>query len=182
MVKRLLLVAGLTVGLLLGTGSAGAQQYPPEPFFLAVSDSTVVPGQTITVTGHETPGATSVTFTFFSVAQSLGSTTPDANGDFSASVTIPSDATLGNHTITGTDNTGREVSASVTVVAAGEGDDDDEAVAAAPGAAAPGAEAGALPRTGDDSLPLLRVGALLLALGGVLVLLTRRRREAAAQA
>jgi LPXTG-motif cell wall-anchored protein len=91
------------------------------------------------------------------------------------------DATLGQHTITATDSTGRDVSATVTVVAAGEGEGEDEGAAAA-GAAAPGAGGGALPRTGDDSLPLLRVGAILLALGGVLVLLTRRRHQTAAQA
>jgi LPXTG-motif cell wall-anchored protein len=170
MVKRLLLVGGVAVGLLLTTGPAGAQQYPPGAFFLSLSDSTVVPGQTITATGAVTPGATSVTFTFFSVAQTLTTATPDADGNVSASLTIPTDAAVGDHTITATDSTGLEVSTSVTVVAA-EG-------AGAGGQEAAGA-AGALPRTGDDSLPLLPVGAVLVALGGVCVLVARRRLKAA---
>jgi LPXTG-motif cell wall-anchored protein len=173
MAKRLLLVAGLTVGLLLTASPAGAQQYPPGAFFLSLSDTTVVPGQTITVTGAVTPGATSVTFTFFSVAQDLGSATPDADGNVSTSLTIPTDATLGDHTITATDSTGLEVSADVTVVSA------DGAGAGAPGAAG---AAGALPRTGSDSLPLLPVGAGLVAVGGVILLVTRRRLKASAKA
>jgi LPXTG-motif cell wall-anchored protein len=172
MVKRLLVLGGLTVGLLLTTGPAGAQQYPPGAFFLTLSDTTVVPGQTITATAAVTPGATSVTFTLFSVAQTLATATPDAGGNVSASLTIPTDAAPGDHTITATDSTGLELSASVTVVGA-EG----------AGAGAPGgpAAAGALPRTGDDSRPLLPVGAVLVALGGVLVVLARRRLKATAK-
>jgi hypothetical protein len=170
MVKRLLLLGGVTIGLLLTTGPAGAQQYPPGAFFLSLSDTTVVPGQTITATGAVTPGATSVTFTFSSAPQTLTTATPDADGNVSASLTIPTDAAAGEHTITATDSTGLEVSASVTVVAA------DGAGAAAPGGPA---AAGALPRTGGDSLPLLPVGAVLVALGGVCVLVARRHLKAA---
>jgi LPXTG-motif cell wall-anchored protein len=177
MAKRLLLVVGLALGLALATSApAGAQEdddgYPPSVFFLTLSDTTVVPGQTITASGAMTPGSTSITFTFLSQPVSLGSTTPNADGTFSTSVTIPSDATLGSHTITATDSAGVSVSAGVEVVAAGDeaADEDEGVTVTAPGAA------GALPRTGDDSLPLLRVGAVLLAAGGLLVFLTRRQR------
>jgi hypothetical protein len=186
MVKRLLLVAGLTVGLVLVTSTAGAQQYPPGTFPLTLSDTTVVPGQTITATGTLTPGATSVSFAFHSEEDDLGSTTPDAAGNHSASLTIPTNATLGSHTITATDNLGAQASAGVTVVAAGGGAGAAGAGGGAAGAGVAGAgavgggAAGGLATTGDNSsLPLLRVGAVLLALGGLLVFLTRRREESA---
>ncbi len=190
MVKRLLLVAGLTVGLVLATSSAGAQQYPPGGFFLTLSDTTVVPGQTITATGALTPGATSVSFAFFSDEEDVGSNTPDAAGNFTHSLTIPSNATVGSHTITATDSTGAEVSANVNVVGAGAGAAGAGTGAAGvgtgvgTGAAGVGAGAtGGLAATGNDSsLPLLRVGAVLLALGGLLVFLTRRRQESAVSA
>jgi LPXTG-motif cell wall-anchored protein len=179
MTKRLLLVIGLAAGLALASSApAGAQEddgYPPDVFFLTVSDATPFPGQTITASGAMTPGSTSISFTFFSQPVGLGSTTPNPDGTFSSSVTIPSDATLGDHTLSATDSTGLTLSVALDVVAPGDAADDDEGVtAAAPGAAG---AAGALPRTGDDtSLPLLRVGAVLVAAGGLLLFLTRRRR------
>jgi LPXTG-motif cell wall-anchored protein len=179
MPKRLLLVVGLALGLALaGSAPAGAQEaddgYPPSVFFLTLSDTTVVPGQTITASGALTPGSTSVSFTFFSQPVSIGSTTPNADGTFTTSLTIPSDADLGSHTITATDSAGVSVSAGVEVVASGQaGAEGEQGVTVT----VPGTAAGALPRTGDDSLPLLRIGAVLLAGGGLLVFLTRRRRD-----
>ncbi len=134
-----------------------------------------------------------MSFAFFSDEEDLGDATPDEDGNFTASLTIPSNATAGEHTITATDNTGRSVSSGVTVVAAGAGGAGAGGAGAggagAGGAGAAGAGAGAtgvgatgatggLPRTGDDlGVPLLRVGAVLLALGGLLVFMTRSRRE-----
>jgi LPXTG-motif cell wall-anchored protein len=195
MVKRLLLVSGLAIGLVVAAHPGGAQQYPPGTFFLTLSDTTVVPGQTITATGRVTPGATSVSFAFFSEEEDVGTSVPDDDGNFSHTLTIPSNATPGNHTITATDNTGLELSAAVTVVSAGEGAAGAGAGAGAAGAGAVGAGAvgarevgarevgagGGLPRTGDNlAVPLLRAGAVLLALGGLLVFLTRRRRGSTA--
>jgi LPXTG-motif cell wall-anchored protein len=174
--KRLLLVIGVLTGFVVGAAPASAQQYPPGAFFLTLSDTTVVPGQTISFTGAVSPDATTVTLTFFSVAQSLGSATPDDDGNISGSVTIPTDATLGTHTITAADDTGLEVSATVEVVsaqaAAGAG------AGAAGAAAGQAGAAGGLPITGDDSVPMLRAGGALLALGCLLVFLTRRREPA----
>jgi LPXTG-motif cell wall-anchored protein len=164
----LLLVAGLTLGLIAAGAPAGAQQYPPGAFFITVSDTTVVPGQTITVSGRVTAGATTVSFTFFSVAQSLGGATPAADGTFSSSVTIPTNAEVGSHTLVANDNAGLEVSASLTVVSAGT---------AGAGAAT---GAGDLPRTGDDtSIPLARIAALLVAAGGIALFFARRRKSTA---
>ena len=46
--------------------------------------------------------------------------------------------------------------------------------------AAGAAPAGTLPRTGDDSLPLAGIGVVLVALGGLAVLVTRKRSAATA--
>jgi LPXTG-motif cell wall-anchored protein len=173
MMKRLLVATGLVIALVLAASPAGAQQYPPSAFFVSVSDTTVVPGQTVTVSGSVTPGASGVEVSFFSVEVSLGSATPAVDGAFSLSATIPSDATVGEHTITAVDSTGLELSTGVTVVGAGQ------ATAAAAGAAgAGGTGGGGLARTGGESLPLVGIAAVLLAGGGLLVLGSRRRRHA----
>lgn len=195
MVTRFLVVSGLAIGLLVAASPAGGQQYPPGSFILSLSATTVVPGQTISASGTLSPGATGVSFAFFSDEEDLGDATPDDDGNFTASLTIPSNATVGEHTITATDSNGFSASSGVTVVSAGAGG------AGAGGAGAGGAGAGgagtgagttatgtgtgvsgaggALPRTGDDvAVPLLRVGAVLLALGGLLVFVTRSRRGA----
>ncbi len=177
MVRRSLVVVAVIAALAVTAGPAsmaGAQQYPPGGFFISLSATTVVPGQTIDVNGAVSPGASAVTFTFFSVAQSLGSVTPAADGTFDASVTIPTDAELGSHTLVANDNTGLEVSAAVTVVAAGAGEG-----AGAGAGAGTGTGAGDLPRTGDDtSIPLARIAAVLVAAGGAALYFGRRRRSA----
>jgi LPXTG-motif cell wall-anchored protein len=195
MAKRLLLVIGLALGLALaGSGAAGAQEddgYPPDDDFITVDDTTVVVGQTITVTSGTYAAGASVSHTFASQPTDIGTATAGADGVAVLSATVPNVAP-GAHTITATgeDDTGGTLSQSVgiTVVAAGDeaADDDDDVAGIAVDDGVAGAvdddvdvaddAAGALPRTGDDSLPLLRVGAVLLAAGGLLVFLTRRRR------
>jgi LPXTG-motif cell wall-anchored protein len=172
MLKRTMLAAlAVTAALTLGAAAAGAQ-YPPPPNFCTVSDTTPTPGQSITLTCGTYVAGSTVTFTFFSAPVTLGSATADANGVVTATVTIPADATLGEHTITATGPAAAggtlTNSVGITVVGAGQ---------AGAGTFVPGTFTGALPRTGNDSsLPLARAGALLLAVGGVLVLAARRRR------
>jgi 5'-nucleotidase len=170
MIRRTMLVVAVVATLTaLGAPSAGAQPYPPGGLFLAFSDTTVVPGQTITISGAMTAGATSITFVFASTPSSLGSVTPAADGTFSADVTIPADASVGSHTITATDSTGFSITGTLTVVGAD-------------GAGA-GAGAGGLPRTGDDtSIPMARLAALLMAAGGAALFVARRRKAALADA
>ena len=148
---------------------AEAQQYPPEEEGVQVSDTTVTPGQPITIAGCCISGEGVITIE--SAPQVIGSTTGDPDdGSFSAQVTIPSDITPGTHTIRVSgeafDGSGPVVySTTVTVV----------------GGAAPGA--GTLPRTGDDTtIPLTRVAIMLVAVGSAFVIGARRRataREAA---
>ena len=171
MIRRTMLavaVLGVLAALVGPASTAGAQQYPPGAFFITCTPTTVSPGQTISCSGTVTAGATTVSFTFFSVAQSVGSVTPAADGSFTAPVTIPTNATVGAHTLVATDNTGLEVSTALTVVGQG---------AAGAGAGA-GTTGGGLPRTGDDtSIPLARIAALLVAGGGAALFFARRRRS-----
>lgn len=174
--KRML-VAIATVGLVaaFAAAPAGGQEYPPDEDFITVDDTTVVVGQTITITSGTYVAGSAVSHTFASQPVDIGTATAGSDGVAVLTATVPNVAP-GAHTITATgeDDTGGTLSQSVaiTVVAAGDdAADDDEGVAAGARGAA-----GALPRTGDDSLPLLRVGAVLIAAGGLLLFLTRRRR------
>jgi LPXTG-motif cell wall-anchored protein len=180
--KRML-VAAATVGLVaaFAAAPAGGQEYPPDADFITVDDTTPTVGQTITITSGTYVAGAAVSLTFASQPVDLGTATASGDGVATQTATVPNVAE-GQHTITatGTDDTGGTLSQSVTVTvvsaradggadagAAGAGDDDGAAGAA-----------GGLPRTGDDSLPLLRAGGALLALGCLLVFLTRRREPA----
>jgi membrane anchored protein len=182
--RKLVSALAITAGLTLLAAPAWAQDdYPPDSEQgLTVSESTVAPGETITVSGDGAePGATVVfRLTRSSAAlgashalmagprlaalvrpqaQSsvgLGSTTADADGSFSATLTIPSNTAEGTYTLTAT--SGGVVLATATIV-----------VDAAGG--------GALPFTGSDVAPGLAVGATLIVAGGLLLLAVRRRRS-----
>jgi LPXTG cell wall anchor motif len=185
------LVSALTVaaGLTMLASPATAQPYPPtSDEGLTVSESTVTPGQQITVSGDGAePGATvTITLTRSStslgaghrvvaagpvlaglvaasrpLAQSsvvLGRTTADDDGSFSTTVTIPSSTDPGVYTLSAI--SGGEVLsvATLRVVAA----------------------AGGLPFTGTDVGPGLAIGAGLIVAGGLLLLAVRRRRSSVA--
>jgi LPXTG-motif cell wall-anchored protein len=168
---------------------------------ITVTAGTFAPGSTVTITFRSTPRV---------LGEDDDDEGADESGRVVRDVTIPADATLGTHTITasGTAPSGapRSLSTTVTVVPAGAGAGAPGAGVGAPGAGVGAAEAGvgaaeagvgaaearvgavgaavgaeeALPRTGDDSIPLLRVGLVTLAVGAGLVFVTRRRRAAAA--
>ena len=157
------LVAGTvaaTVALLLVAVPADAQY--AEPAVLTSSDgSGCTPGSPVTLTAAGAVPGTDVTFIFGPDQVVLGIATADANGVAVLQATWPVDASSGLH----------------TVVAQGlDGDPDGPVpldlsveVTCAPGAA------GALARTGSDSLPWVRIGVVLVALGGILLLTTRKR-------
>jgi hypothetical protein len=102
--KKLAAVAmpALMVVLLVGLvpTPASAQPYPPPRNPTCnVSDTTISPGDQVTVSGkHWRPGST-VTFTLQPEGINLGSTTVGVNGKFSAVVTIPTNIQPGPHTI-----------------------------------------------------------------------------------
>jgi|SoiMethySBSTD1v2_1073268.scaffolds.fasta_scaffold118758_2 LPXTG-motif cell wall-anchored protein len=173
MVKRIVIAIVTAVGLTAAAAvatPAGAQQYPPAGNLCTVSDTTVSPGQSITLTCGTYLGGATVTFTFFSAPVDLGSATADGSGVVTAELTIPQ-AAAGAHTITATGQSASGPltnSVSLTVSASGS---------SGAGAGAGTSGTGGLPRTGDDSsVPLARAAIVLVAAGGALVFLARRRR------
>ena len=184
LVSALAIATGLT---LLGAPAYAQEDYPPATDEgLTVSESTVGPGESITISGDGAdPGAT-VTFKLVRSSSalgasrvllagprlaalvrpqaqssvSLGSTTADGDGSFSATLTIPSGLDDGVYTLIA--SSGGEVLATVTV-----------RVLAAAGT-------GALPFTGSNVAPGLAIGATLIVAGGLLLLAVRRRRSSIA--
>jgi hypothetical protein len=185
--RRLLSALTITAGLMLLAAPAHAQSYPPATSGLTVSESTVSPGESFTISGSGAePGAT-VTFTLkrsssalgsgnHAVAatpnlgralaavrpqaqssRNLGSTTANADGEFSARLTIPAGTDPGVYTVTAT--SGGAFLAVVTVRVAA-------------------ASLGGLPFTGTDVGPGLVVGVSLIVAGGLLLLAVSRRRGA----
>jgi hypothetical protein len=189
--RKLVSALAIAAGLSLLAGPAFAQddqKYPPESENLTVSESTVSPGESFTVSGKGAePGAT-VTFTLKRSSSALGgnrtlaagaglgrlvaavrpqaqssvplgSTTANGDGTFSATLRIPSGTDPGVYTVTA--SSGGAVLAVVTirvVAASGIGD---------------------LPFTGGNVLPGLAIGATLIVAGGLLLLSLKRRRSAA---
>jgi hypothetical protein len=186
--RKLISALAITVGLTLLAGPAFAQEYPPGQSGLTVSESTVSPGESFTVSGDGAePGAT-VTFTLkrsssalgvsSAVAAgprlarlvaavrpqaqssiSLGSTTANADGEYSATLTIPSGTEPGVYTLTA--SSGGEVLDVVTIRVAAS------------------SAIGDLPFTGGNVLPGLAIGATLIVAGGLLLLSLKRRRRVA---
>jgi LPXTG-motif cell wall-anchored protein len=169
MIKRILLLAAALV-LAATPGVAQAQGYDGDGNFIAVSDTTVVAGGTVTISGCCFVG--DVTIDILSTPRRLGTATADGDGVFTATVTIPTDITPGEHTITATgqnaDGSGTLVLRfPITVLGAG----------AADGVRA-GTGTGALPRTGADAFPLAQGGLALVLVGAAAVLSVRNRRNA----
>jgi LPXTG-motif cell wall-anchored protein len=206
MIKRALIVGITAIALFaFAAPAAQAQEYPPPENGLIVSDTTVVPGQIITATAFTYAPGSEVGFTFFSHAVFLGSATADGDGFATTELQIPWDATPGQHALVASgiapDGSELNVAAILTVLAVADGVTDGvpsdgvtgvgirDVISTAPGVAAVGVDrvgvdraavTGELPRTGSESLPLLRIAAALMAVGGGLLFITRRRRAAAA--
>jgi len=184
--RKVVSALALAAVLALFATPANAQDYPPgSDKGLTVSESTVSPGESFTVSGDGAePGAT-VTFSLTRVSSTLGAghpviaagpalarlvaatrplaqstvilgrTTAADDGSFSTTVTIPSGLDAGVYTLSAV--SGGEVLsvATLRVVAA----------------------SGGLPFTGTDVGPGLAVGAGLIVAGGLLLLAVRRRRR-----
>lgn len=152
LVKRALIAAAVVAAALALLAGPAAAQYGPDGG-IVVDDPDPTPGSpvNVTVTGCE-PGVDVV------VTVDGVSYTGIAGPDGSLTIEIIAPATPGTYEVTST--CGDQVfSTTLTVVGA--------AAAVTPAAA------GTLPRTGSDSLPLAQLGAVLVALGGLVVLATR---------
>jgi LPXTG-motif cell wall-anchored protein len=186
--RKLVSALAITAGLTLLAAPAFAQDdYPPESTEeLTVSESTVEPGETITISGDGAePGAT-VTYKLTRSSSALGgsrvvlagprlaallqpqaqssvtlgTSTADGDGSFSATLTIPSGLDDGVYTLTAT--SGGEVLATATIRVLAD------------------ATTGDLPFTGSNVAPGLAIGATLIVAGGLLLLAVRRRRSSVA--
>jgi Bacterial Ig domain len=161
----LLAVATVLVSI-FAAGSAGA--YPPGTApTLSLSSSTVGPGGSVTSSGNNFVPGSSVTVTLDN-GTTLATLTADANGAFSASITIPAGTAAGDHTLTATDATGESATAALTVTAAGAG------------GGAGGGGGGGLANTGVAIASIGGVGLLLLIGGGLMLLAGRRRSKVTA--
>ncbi len=165
------LVVVLSIGLFAGTASAQGEYTGGGTLALDKTTATVGESVGATATGFES-GA-SVAFVFNSDPVDIGTVTADADGVASTTFTVPS-VELGTHTVTATGisaTTGEVVtlSSQIEIVAIGT---DGTGTGTGTGSD------GSLPRTGSNSTDLLRVGALLVAAGGAVVLITRKRAQA----
>ena len=163
---------------------------PPQQPPMTVSESALVPGESFTVSGRGAePGAT-VTFTLQRSSSALGgnralaaaprlvaltaalrpqaqgavtvgSTTANPQGEFSATLRIPAGTDPGLYTLTA--SSGGDVLAVVII----------RVLVAATGGL------GDLPFTGGNVLPGLAIGATLIVAGGLLLLSLKRRRSTA---
>ena len=138
---------------------------------IALSASSVVAGDTVTVTGRGFGEGERVELTLFSDPVFLGSADADSDGRFTATVRIPLTTPAGEHTVRAAGSTsGALAEKALTVQAAPVGPGAPDA--GAPGAGGPG---GSLSQTGSGAL-FAGLGALALLIAGGAVFLLRRRR------
>jgi LPXTG-motif cell wall-anchored protein len=144
--------ASIAVPVVLA-GAAGAQTYVGCTAVL--SDTTPTPGQTITITGTGAGADEKVSATIDDVV--IGTGVADANGNFQFSATIPTGISVGSHTVFVKCGSGGVLGVTIVVGAAGGGQ-------------------GPLPTTGSSStIPLLKLGVALIAIGAMVLALSRRR-------
>ena len=151
----------LTLGWSTAAFAATSPPYPPTGVpYVTTSSSTVVSGVAFTVSGCSLPANESITITLqASTSVVLATTTTDSSGCFSITVTIPSNTAPGTYTI----SAGGLAFTTITVTSA----------APVPVVAT----TKPLAITGADIAALSGVGAIALALGGMLILTGRRRRR-----
>ncbi|MBS1674619.1 MAG: hypothetical protein JSS74_11725, partial [Actinobacteria bacterium] len=125
---------------------------------LKLGSSSVSAGGSITIAGSGLEENEKVALELHSTPVSLGSATSDADGAFSATVTIPANTTPGEHHVVAILADGSQITAALTVVAAGS------------------VAGGGLALTGADSGSFLLLAVVLLALGLGLVVARRRLR------
>ena len=136
--------------------------YGPNAATVTTSVTSIGAGGSLTVSGSNFAPDSTITITLHSDPVVLTTTSANSAGSFSVGVTIPSNTTPGTHTILATDTSGD--SASTMVVVTGT---------------VPVAASSGLAFTGADIAALSGVGAIAMALGGMLILTGRRRRRVA---
>lgn len=188
MIKRTMTILAVTTAAFLAllTGPAAGQAPPPtyQPNASQTLSATVVsPGEVITVSGMGCAGSSAVSTRFDSTP--VASTVADSAGNFRESVTIPTNATAGTHTITSTCGS-VVLSSTITVRSAATGGTTGTTggtttggTTGTTGGTTGTSTGGTLPRTGANSRPLVNMGLGLLAVGGLFLVVARKRRSAA---
>jgi LPXTG-motif cell wall-anchored protein len=189
--KTIFLVAA-TLFTAVAFAAPASAQYGDTPA-PGVSNPSPTVGSDVTVSGNGCSGTVTVSLDGVVVA----TTEAGADGTYSVSFTVPDEP--GNYVLSigcagvgdaagtlgvavGGELAGGELAGGSIPACgelAGEGTANTSCVLTvlAEGAVTP---AGTLPRTGDDSLPLAGIGVVLVALGGLAVLVTRKRSTATA--
>lgn len=174
MVRRSIAFAAAALVAVLGLATAAqAQEYPPAPDSLTVSDSTVVAGASVTATAQVCAPGETVTFSFDGTV--VGTAEANASGVATLTFAIPAGTAPGSYTLTATCG-GQTLSNTITVEA-GQG----TGTVTTPAAVTPVGTGGtggatALPRTGSDGAgTMARIGVVLVAAGGLALVLSRRR-------
>jgi hypothetical protein len=153
---------------------ANGAAYPPASCSIALSATTVVVGDQVTVTGRGFGSGESVTGTVLP-SMALGTKPADATGTVSFTFSTAA-LDLGAHRVELRGTSGIFCSADFTVVAAGQGS--GLPAGTQTGSAAGTGSTGALAFTGSNAIiPMSIIGAVLIAAGGTAVVVTRRRRS-----
>ena len=125
---------------------------------LKLGSSSVAAGGSVTIAGAGLDENQAIALELHSTPVSLGSVTTDGDGAFSATITIPAGTTPGEHHVVAVLADGSQITAAITVAAAGS------------------VSGGGLALTGADSGSFLLLAAVLLALGLGLIVARRRLR------
>ena len=134
------------------------------------SGDSVEPGATVTVAGQGFLPGEDVVVTFESTPVEVGTFVVDADGSFTGEMTVPADATDGEHHVVGSGQTSLRVGSDELAVLAATDPTTD------PGETSASAGAGGLPDTGvDESSAPLAITAVGLLTAGAAILLIRRR-------
>jgi hypothetical protein len=169
---RILAIAAVSaMGLLWATP---AFAYGPNAPVVTINVSTAPPGGAITISGGGFQPGETITLVLHSFPATLGTTTADPSGNFSTPATIPSDTPVGSHTITATGNTSGSTASTGILIATST----TSGTGTTTGGSTTGgsSSSGSLAFTGADLAATAGVGAIALALGGMLVFAGRRRR------
>jgi LPXTG-motif cell wall-anchored protein len=164
MIRRIALVAGTLLLVLVGL-AAPAQaglEYPPSSG-ISINPTTVDPGGQVTVTGDGCEAGAEVTISLGD--SQVATVTAGEDGTFSTAFQVPSSTAAGTYSVNASGCAAEVLSTTLTVRASG--------TTPAPTGGSGGSS---LPRTGSDTTEsLLRVAVVLVAFGGLLVFVARRR-------
>jgi hypothetical protein len=173
------LVAFLALLLLVAAPAAAQDPYPPvdDDPEATVSQTVVVAGQPVTVSGNKWLPGSQVTIEFLSTPVLLATAQVDATGRFSTQVTIPRDATPGPHTIrvTGLDFDRNQRTVNLPIIVQAAAAAPPVSTPAAPPAVTPRA---ALARTGGHLTTGGAFAVLFLVVGGGALFASRRLSRA----